>query len=74
MMSRLVVGALLALIKAYRLCLSPFFGQTCRFHPTCSEYAMESLRRHGPVRGLWLAVRRIGHCHPWHPGGYDPVP
>lgn len=62
------------LIQAYRFGISPFLGRSCRFHPSCSEYALESLERHGVFRGLWLAVRRIGRCHPWHPGGYDPVP
>jgi hypothetical protein len=49
-------------------------GRSCRFHPSCSEYAVEALERHGAFKGLWLAVRRVGRCHPWHPGGYDPVP
>ncbi|MBK6677224.1 MAG: membrane protein insertion efficiency factor YidD [Rhodocyclaceae bacterium] len=54
--------------------ISPLLGRSCRFHPSCSEYAIESLGRHGVVKGLWLSVRRVGCCHPWHPGGYDPVP
>lgn len=65
---------MVAVVRAYQIAISPMLGRSCRFHPTCSEYAVESLRRHGPVRGLWMAVRRIGRCHPWHPGGYDPVP
>lgn len=65
---------MVALVRAYQIAISPMLGRSCRFHPTCSEYAVESLRRHGPARGLWMAVRRIGRCHPWHPGGYDPVP
>lgn len=62
------------LIRAYQLAVSPWLGNRCRFHPSCSEYSMEALRRHGVMRGLWLGIRRIGRCHPWHPGGYDPVP
>lgn len=62
------------LIRIYQYAISPFLGRSCRFHPSCSEYAVESLQRHGAIKGLWLAIRRIGRCHPWHPGGYDPVP
>ena len=67
-------AALIVLIKAYRIAVSPFLGPSCRFHPSCSEYAIDALRRHGALRGSWLTVRRIARCHPWHPGGYDPVP
>jgi uncharacterized protein len=62
------------LIRFYQYAISPFLGRSCRFHPSCSEYAVESLQRHGVIKGLWLAVRRVGRCHPWHRGGYDPVP
>ena len=62
------------LIRGYQLFISPLFGPRCRFQPTCSQYAIEALRTHGFFRGSWLAVRRIGHCHPLNPGGYDPVP
>jgi putative membrane protein insertion efficiency factor len=65
---------LIALIQLYRWFLSPLLGSNCRFYPSCSCYAQESLQRHGAFRGTWLAARRIGRCHPWHPGGYDPVP
>jgi uncharacterized protein len=65
---------LIGLIKGYRLLISPLFAPTCRFQPTCSQYAMESIDRFGAIRGTWLAVRRITRCHPFHPGGYDPVP
>lgn len=65
---------LLALIRFYQFAISPFLGQRCRFFPSCSEYAVEAIQRHGVLRGSWLGMRRLSHCHPWHPGGYDPVP
>lgn len=65
---------LILLISGYRYLLSPWLGQNCRFHPSCSCYAQQALGEHGSVRGVWLSVRRILRCHPWHPGGYDPVP
>jgi uncharacterized protein len=65
---------LVLLIKAYRYAVSPMLGERCRFHPSCSAYAAEALERHGAGRGLWLAGARLCRCHPWHPGGYDPVP
>jgi uncharacterized protein len=69
------LARLLALpILAYRLAISPLLGPRCRFYPSCSSYALEALDRHGPLRGLWLALRRVLRCHPWHAGGYDPVP
>jgi uncharacterized protein len=65
---------LIWLLKAYRFAISPLYGQVCRYHPTCSAYALEAVTRHGSLRGSWLAVRRVGRCHPWADGGYDPVP
>jgi uncharacterized protein len=65
---------LTALIRAYRLLLSPWWGRHCRFTPTCSEYALEAIEKHGALRGTGLAMRRISRCHPWHAGGFDPVP
>ncbi len=62
------------LIRLYQLTLSPLLGPRCRFYPSCSEYALEALRLHGSRRGLWLALRRLCRCHPWHAGGIDPVP
>ena len=70
----LVVAPLLLLIRFYQRWISPALGQRCRFAPSCSHYAVGALREHGLLRGSWLAVRRIGRCHPWNPGGYDPVP
>ncbi len=64
----------LLLVGVYRRALSPLLPPSCRFYPTCSHYAAESLVRHGLLRGAWLALRRVGRCHPWHPGGIDPVP
>jgi len=61
-------------IRAYRAVVSPLYGQVCRYHPSCSAYALEAVTRHGAVRGSWLGLRRIGRCHPWAEGGYDPVP
>ncbi len=65
---------LIGLLKAYRALISPLYGQVCRYHPSCSAYALEAVTEHGSLRGTWLAVRRLGHCHPWAAGGYDPVP
>ena len=62
------------LIRAYRLLLSPWFGNQCRFYPSCSVYAEEAIRAHGAGKGLYLTVMRLGKCHPWHAGGHDPVP
>ena len=67
---RSVRGAL----RAYKLTVSPLIGPGCRFAPTCSEYAAQSLIEHGPWRGSWLAARRVCRCHPWGGSGYDPVP
>ncbi|WP_295729972.1 membrane protein insertion efficiency factor YidD [uncultured Muribaculum sp.] len=70
-----IIGQLLILpILFYRGAISPHFPPSCRFTPTCSEYAIEAIRRHGPLRGLWLTLRRIVRCHPWGGSGYDPVP
>jgi hypothetical protein len=65
---------LVFLLKAYRLCISPFLGQKCRFYPSCSNYAIEAVQRHGALRGGLLSAKRVCKCHPWHPGGVDPVP
>lgn len=61
-------------IKFYQKCISPFTPPMCRFTPTCSHYAVEAIRKHGPFKGFWLALKRIMRCHPWGGSGYDPVP
>ncbi|TQS41462.1 membrane protein insertion efficiency factor YidD [Cryptosporangium phraense] len=73
-MSRLLLAVLIAPIEAYRRWISPALPPRCRFHPSCSAYALEALRTHGPVAGILLAGWRVMRCHPFHPGGYDPVP
>lgn len=65
---------LLMLIRGYRLIFSPWVGGQCRFHPTCSVYAEHAIREFGVLKGSWLAILRLGKCHPWHPGGIDPIP
>ena len=65
---------LIWLIKMYQILLSPFFGQQCRFSPTCSQYALDAINKHGALRGAYYAIRRLLRCHPWHTGGHDPAP
>jgi putative membrane protein insertion efficiency factor len=69
-----VSRVLLALVRGYQRFLSPMLPPRCRFLPTCSQYAAEAVERHGAARGSWLALRRVARCHPFHPGGHDPVP
>ena len=71
---KVVVAVLIIPIQFYRYCISPLLPPVCRFTPTCSQYAIEALRKHGPVKGGWLAIKRICRCHPWGGSGYDPVP
>ena len=66
-------AVLIVLLKGYKLLISPFLPSACRFRPTCSEYMMDAIATHGTVRGVWLGIKRLGRCHPFHPGGYDPV-
>lgn len=69
-----VKHVLLALLRAYQIGISPLLGPSCRFYPSCSEYAIQAIRRHGVGRGLRLTAARLLRCHPFHPGGFDPVP
>ena len=61
-------------IKLYQILLSPLLGQSCRYHPTCSQYAVEAIEKYGPIKGIWLGIKRIARCHPWGGAGHDPVP
>lgn len=70
MMQRLLI----ALVKGYRLLLSPWLGSACRFEPTCSQYSLQALQQHGAAAGTWLTLGRLARCHPWCDGGHDPVP
>jgi hypothetical protein len=70
----MVRRALVLLIRGYQLLISPLFPASCRFTPSCSEYARQAIAKYGPLQGAWLAVKRVARCHPWHPGGHDPVP
>lgn len=65
---------LIKLVRGYQLLISPFLGNNCRYMPSCSAYTIEAMEKWGPWRGLWMGIRRVGRCHPWHAGGYDPVP
>ena len=72
---KVAIAPFVFLIRFYQVCLSPLKGgPSCRFTPTCSQYALEAFRKHGPFKGLWLSVRRLLRCHPWGGHGYDPVP
>lgn len=70
----LVARLLVLAVRGYQVALSPMLGGQCRYYPTCSAYGIEALEKHGALRGTWLTARRIGRCHPFRPGGYDPVP
>ena len=73
-MKKLLSTLLILTIRFYQLAISPHFPPACRYTPTCSQYAIEAIRKHGPLKGLWLAVKRICRCHPWGGCGHDPVP
>jgi putative membrane protein insertion efficiency factor len=70
----MLAQVLIAFVRLYQRLLSPLLGNVCRFEPSCSRYAIACLELHGAIRGCWLAIRRIGRCHPFNPGGYDPPP
>jgi len=74
MKTKLLAYPLLWLIRFYKVAISPFTAATCRYSPTCSSYAAEAIEKHGGIKGSWLAIKRIGRCHPWGGKGYDPVP
>jgi putative membrane protein insertion efficiency factor len=74
MIQELFKRLLLALIGFYQRFISPLLGSNCRYYPTCSHYTYEAVERYGPLRGLWMGMRRIARCHPWAKGGFDPVP
>ncbi|WP_300081507.1 membrane protein insertion efficiency factor YidD [Propioniciclava sp.] len=65
---------LIGMLRVYRAVISPLYGDVCKFHPTCSAYALDAVTTHGSVKGTWLALKRLARCHPWSLGGYDPVP
>lgn len=69
-MSRVLVW----IINGYRYAISPLLGTNCRFTPSCSEYAVEAVAKYGAIKGIWLSIKRVSRCHPWHHGGYDPLP
>ena len=70
----MIMKVCIFLIRVYQLCISPFLPKVCRYYPTCSAYCIEAIERYGPGLGVWLGLKRILRCHPFHPGGYDPVP
>ncbi|MFA6120546.1 MAG: membrane protein insertion efficiency factor YidD [Sideroxydans sp.] len=65
---------LLSMVRGYQRFISPMYPPSCRFTPSCSQYSYEAISRHGVVKGVWLSIKRVGRCHPWNPGGYDPIP
>lgn len=71
---RILIAPLVGLVRLYQLAISPYTPASCRYTPTCSEYALQALRKYGPLKGGWLALRRLARCHPWGGHGYDPVP
>lgn len=74
MFKKLLANIFIGIIKFYQLTISPFLGAKCRYTPSCSAYGVEAIKKHGPIKGFWLALKRFGRCHPWGSSGYDPVP
>ena len=74
MLNKIIIFPFVLFIRVYQLIISPMLGSNCRFIPTCSEYAMESLKEYGLIKGIFLSIKRIGKCHPWGGHGYDPLP
>ncbi|MBR0304734.1 MAG: membrane protein insertion efficiency factor YidD [Bacteroidales bacterium] len=72
--SKGLAAIMIGLIRLYQMTLSPFIGRACRYTPTCSNYGIEAIRKHGPFKGGWLTLKRVASCHPWGGSGYDPVP
>lgn len=72
--SKGLAAIMIGLIRLYQMTLSPFIGRACRYTPTCSNYGIEAIRKHGPFKGGWLMLKRVASCHPWGGSGYDPVP
>ena len=72
-MGNLISSSLITVVRWYQAAISPLLGQHCRFHPSCSQYMIDAIARKGPVAGVWLGIRRVLRCHPFNPGGYDPV-
>jgi uncharacterized protein len=70
----IIQALLLGLVRLYQMLISPWLPNACRYSPTCSQYAIEAIQKYGPIKGTWLAMKRIGSCHPWGGSGYDPVP
>jgi len=74
MLNKIIIFPFVLFIRVYQLIISPMLGSNCRFIPTCSEYAMESFKEYGLIKGIFLSIKRIGKCHPWGSHGYDPIP
>ncbi|HBR11662.1 hypothetical protein SAMN05660493_02490 [Epilithonimonas bovis DSM 19482] len=74
MLNKILIFPFVAVIRFYQYCISPWLGKNCRYTPTCSHYTVEALKKHGLIKGGWLALKRISSCHPWGGHGYDPVP